>query len=99
MPKPNRPDKSVGGHPEQTKKSQNKVKRGAENSKQKNQADPDYSRDSYCARCKARYVDPAGKKSSEERIACCQCDVYFHESCAEEFGILDDETFTCQTCL
>ena len=99
MPKPNRPHKSVGGHPKETKKSQDKVKRGAENSKQNNQADPDYSCDSYCARCEARYGDPADKKLSEEWIACCQCDVYFHESCAEEFGILDDETFTCQTCL
>lgn len=102
MPKLNCPDKAVGCHNKQTKKSpnkvtkksQNKVKRGAENSKQKNQADRDY-----CARCKARYGDPADKKSSDDWIACCQCSVYFHESCAEAFGILDDETFTCQTCL
>jgi len=88
------PKKAVGGHKKQTKKSLNKIKRGAESSKQKNKVDQDH-----CARCKARYGDPADKKSSDDWIACCQCGVYFHESCAEAFGILDDDTFTCQTCL
>ena len=69
MPKLNVPSKAVGGHNKQTNKLQN---RGAENSKQKNQANQDY-----CARCKARYGDPADPKKCDDWIACGQCGGFF----------------------
>ena len=35
---------------------------------------------------------------AEDWIACIGCGKWFHDSCAEENGLLDDEYFTCKTC-
>jgi len=58
-----------------------------------------YPSDYYCARCRERYGDPDDPKASDDWLDCWKCHGSFHESCGEEFGILDnDDVFTCLSC-
>ena len=50
-----------------------------------------------CSGCRCRYGDKRDPKAGELWIAC-SCGKWFHESCAERDGILDDDVFICQQC-
>jgi len=40
------------------------------------------------------------KKSDEEWQQCSSCATWFHDTCAQSYGVVDDdETFTCYDCL
>ena len=53
-----------------------------------------------CPHCNWRYGDGNDPKGAEEWICCQMCKTWFHETCAEENGIIDDdERFTCYHCL
>jgi hypothetical protein len=53
-----------------------------------------------CAKCSGRWGDMADRKKNDDWLACCICQKKFHESCAEEDGIIDDDgSFTCINCL
>jgi len=52
----------------------------------------------YCTFCRGRWGDKSRAKGTEDWIDCCKCGGSFHESCAEGFGILDDDDYTCRTC-
>jgi hypothetical protein len=54
-----------------------------------------------CALCGHTYGDPHDPKKYEEWLLCKgKCSRYFHLSCAEAHGILDDDdTFMCADCL
>lgn len=52
----------------------------------------------YCTLCRGRYGDEFHAKGTEDWIDCCTCKKWYHESCAEESGILDDDVFTCRMC-
>jgi hypothetical protein len=53
-----------------------------------------------CGKCKVLYGDKNDKKSDEEWLKCNGCARWFHDSCAQNFGILDDDdSFTCCDCV
>lgn len=53
-----------------------------------------------CSMCNILFGSPGDKKLHEDWVFCNKCQKKFHESCGEDFGILDeDETvFTCRDC-
>lgn len=55
----------------------------------------------YCGVCSVAYGDSTDKKSDEEWLQCSSaCARWFHDSCAQGFGVLDDdETFICYDCM
>ncbi|XP_042285066.1 uncharacterized protein LOC121908822 isoform X2 [Thunnus maccoyii] len=46
-------------------------------------------------------VRSVGKRMgvTEEWISCQQCHCWFHESCGEDYGIMEDEGFVCKECV
>ena len=51
-----------------------------------------------CSLCKVKYGDPNDPKKNEEWLRCDKCHGWFHQSCAEWSGLLDDDdTFVCGT--
>jgi len=51
-----------------------------------------------CASCGWIYSDPDDPKLSEEWIMCKECCKWYHQSCAEDNGVLDDLFFSCKAC-
>lgn len=51
-----------------------------------------------CKVCSWIYGDPKDPLSNDEWIQCTKCSKWFHESCAEADGIIDDDGFTCYAC-
>jgi len=52
-----------------------------------------------CTQCHVRYQQMDDPKSGETWLSCSTCSSWFHMSCAEENGILDDTDFTCVQCV
>jgi hypothetical protein len=52
-----------------------------------------------CQQCQFRYQQIDDPKSDEGWMSCSTCCGWFHMSCAEENGILDDTDFTCRQCI
>ena len=53
-----------------------------------------------CAVCKVEYGDKSDKLSSDDWFPCVLCTKKFHQSCAEAYGIVDDDdSFTCKECV
>ncbi len=53
-----------------------------------------------CGRCKWNYGDINDPKRNEEWLMCTECLLYYHDSCAQVTGIIDDdEAFTSMECL
>ena len=53
-----------------------------------------------CRVCKKSYGDKDDPKKTEEWIMCVGCKQWLHESCGEDFGVIEDgEIFTCSQCL
>lgn len=44
-------------------------------------------------------TDHRHKYSTDNWLQCTVCDRKFHESCAEAYGIVDDDVFTCKDCM
>lgn len=55
--------------------------------------------DSICAGCHVSYGDPCDVHSDEDWLSCHCCNSWFHQICAEDNGLLDDEYFYCKNCL
>lgn len=51
-----------------------------------------------CLVCKIVENTKEDVEFGKDWISCNRCDVWMHEPCAEQFGILDDDDFTCQSC-
>ena len=83
--------------PKQTQKKANKTvtpkeKRG----KLKNDA----SCSKKCNVCFVAYGDKADIRSADDWLKCSGCQLWFHESCAQANGVLDDDdTYTCIQCV
>lgn len=55
---------------------------------------------SKCGCCNIYYGDGSDPKLTDEWIKCRRCHVWFHETCGEDYGIIDDdELYTCLSCL
>jgi hypothetical protein len=56
--------------------------------------------DGICQMCKVSYGDPCDVKKDEEWLACLQCRSWFHQTCAEYSGVIDDaDGFICKNCI
>ena len=63
-----------------------------------NEHHPSMSESQNCSYCHVTYGAKEDDKKGEDWLQCVTCHSWFHESCAELFGILDDAYFTCQSC-
>jgi len=54
--------------------------------------------ESKCGLCGEQYGDRSGKKTEEDWLQCRQCQVWFHETCAEDSGLVDVDEFVCAKC-
>jgi len=53
-----------------------------------------------CNICSATYGDKGDIRSAEDWLKCAGCQFWFHESCAQANGVLDDDdTYTCIQCV
>ena len=76
-------------------KDKGKGKENTQNKNKINQQDQEP-----CTACKSAYGDKQDPKCTEDWLACSICIRWFHQSCAEENGILDDDgSLTCKNCL
>ena len=66
--------------------------------RKKNEPEQSLSND-ICGYCGVKFGCPEDPKSSDDWIQCKPCHTWFHESCGEECGIMDDDSFTCQKCV
>ena len=56
--------------------------------------------DGKCSLCGMQYGDDSDPKLQEEWLQCVGCKSWLHETCAEQFGIIDDNSkLTCFKCL
>ena len=51
-----------------------------------------------CKICLEVWGGATDKRKDEEWVDCHKCKNWFHDSCAQSYGIFDDEYFTCKTC-
>jgi len=52
-----------------------------------------------CSKCFITYGTPNDSKINDEWVRCEGCFKWYHESCAEAVGIVDDDEFQCRDCL
>ncbi len=53
-----------------------------------------------CKICSVVYGDKADKRLQDDWLVCTTCSSKFHETCAEQHGVIDDgDVFTCQDCM
>ena len=65
----------------------------------KSQKNHDVAED-MCKFCDKKYGDPEDPLRDEEWVSCQKCSVWLHESCAEKYGVFDDdEDYLCQLCI
>ncbi|XP_041379147.1 uncharacterized protein LOC121391661 [Gigantopelta aegis] len=56
--------------------------------------------DDLCGYCGHYYGSVSDPKSTDEWIECQKCRIWVHESCGEDWGVIDDdERYTCLPCL
>ena len=76
------------------------TRRNCDKSKKKPNKNTTHEKDSAnCGSCGDVYGDMHGKKPDEDWLQCARCYSWFHESCAEECGLVDVEEFLCGTCV
>jgi hypothetical protein len=63
------------------------------------QPSENHSDSQHCTNCGILYGDEKDKKRDQDWIKCHMCNHWYHDGCAEECGVLDDENFTCKGCL
>lgn len=53
-----------------------------------------------CKYCNVQYGDPDDPLEDEEWVQCHNCLVWLHESCAQRYGVFDDDDdYLCQLCI
>lgn len=89
------PDAGEGPSSKASKTTKNRKRMTGSRQKRKVQ----YESSNKCGLCGVVYGDPLDHKSSEDWVMC-QCKVWFHETCGEDYGIIDDDgLYTCTNCL
>jgi len=78
------------------RKTKKKLKFAEQHDKGKNDA----SCNEKCKICSVTYGDKGDIRSAEDWLQCAGCQLWFHESCAQANGVLDDDdTYTCIQCV
>jgi len=58
------------------------------------------AKDWICGQCKKKYGDKSDTKCTEDWLSCNSCVRSYHETCAEDNGVIDDDdTFVCKVCI
>jgi hypothetical protein len=59
------------------------------------------SDDTRCKQCSVQYGDRKDPKNTEDLIKCTgpSCSAWLHETCAELYGVFDDNVYLCHNCL
>lgn len=93
---------------EKQEKAVNSLKRKSEKSNRKPRAQQAKRRcrnnlaagslEGECQSCGKKYGADDDEKREEDWLQCIGCKCWYHESCAECCGILDDINFTCKNC-
>jgi len=52
-----------------------------------------------CAHCSVMYGDASDTRRGDDWVQCLGCNAWFHETCAEVVGILEEEEFHCRDCV
>lgn len=52
-----------------------------------------------CRVCNIVYKDANDPKKEEGWIQCSHCRIWLHETCAETYGVFDDEEYLCMNCV
>ena len=61
--------------------------------------EPQKSDEGYvCISCNQVFGDMSGSKAGEDWLGCSRCETFYHESCAEECGLVDVKEFICGQC-
>lgn len=95
-------EERIGKYANKREKGKGKMKSTKAGSAENNQSLAKMSTDisdESCKLCKFIYKQPDDPKADEEWLGCSKCQSWFHFSCAEGYGILDDENFTCRPCV
>ena len=78
-----------------------KEKRKAESrntEKKKAQTDHTTEKQCACGTCGGVYGDVFDKQVGDDWLQCASCNLWFHETCAEECGLVDVDEFICGSC-
>lgn len=76
-----------------------KIKKSAKSKMDKSRPTQHQQDNCKCNGCNAQFGDVSDPKKTEEWIECCKCNAWFHETCAEECGLMDDDVFWCKNCV
>lgn len=90
------------GKPQKQQKTKRKktARSGCIRKKMASQMSDKTSSDDHCAGCGVLYGEKTDSRCDEDWLKCNVCAKWFHDSCAQNFGILDvDDTFTCRNCV
>lgn len=52
-----------------------------------------------CAHCSVKYGEASDTRRGDDWVKCLGCDAWFHESCAEVVGVLEEAEFHCRDCV
>lgn len=52
-----------------------------------------------CNLCKVSYGDPFDGKKDEDWLSCFHCHAWFHQTCVEDSGVMDDDYYICKNCI
>lgn len=52
-----------------------------------------------CGQCGIEFGDASDQRRAENWIKCTNCPLWFHDSCSEVNGLLDDDVFLCANCV
>lgn len=100
FPTGNSKDKEATSKERREAKKQNIARSGRTCKKMARAPKMSENSDDRCTICKVVYGDKADQKCHEDWLKCSVCAHWFHDSCAQAFGVVDDdETFTCRNCV
>lgn len=81
------------------KVKQPKVRPGKKHTKKDRSKPKKTSDEEFCKLCGFGYGDSSDPKLNEDWLVCVACKKWFHDTCAQGYGIIDDdELFTCGDC-
>jgi len=81
------------------KSSSKTVSKGRPKKQSTNKATQHKHDSTKCAHCSVMYGAANDKRKEDDWVQCLGCNKWWHESCAEVVGLLDETEFHCKDCL
>lgn len=76
--------------------NQNGKKKSQKKSARKKASDDDHAPCHFCGKC---YNTKEDDKLQDDWWKCSLCDIWSHETCGEENGVIGDDEFICKNCI